>query len=62
MKKPQPKHPLSQLHLPFLGGAPIALPSGKYQQLVQALIELLLSGASESAEVPEGKHESKTDR
>jgi hypothetical protein len=49
MKKPQPKHPLSQLHLPLPGLAPIKLPDGRDQQLIQALIELLLSAVVEPA-------------
>ncbi len=43
--KSQPKSPLAQLNLPLLDPAPMALPAGKDQQLVQALIELLLSAA-----------------
>ena len=44
--KSQPKSPLAQLNLPLLDPAPLALPAGKDQQLIQALIELLLSAAS----------------
>ena len=43
--KPQPKSPLAQLNLPLLDPIPIALPAGKDEQLVQALVELLLSAA-----------------
>ena len=62
MKEPQPKHPLTQLPLPLSSPAPIALPNGKDQQLVQALIELLLSAVAEASETVGGKHECKTDR
>lgn len=44
--KSQPKSPLAQLNLPLLDPASLALPSGKDQQLIQALIELLLRAAS----------------
>lgn len=44
--KPQPKPPLAQLNLPLLDPAPLALPPGKNQQLIQALTELLLGAAS----------------
>ena len=43
--KSQPKSLLTQLNLPLLDPGSIALPAGKDQQLVQALIELLLSAA-----------------
>jgi hypothetical protein len=62
MKEPQPKDFLSQLPLPLSSPAPIALPNGKDQQLVQALIELLLSAMAEATETAGGKHESETDR
>jgi hypothetical protein len=54
----QPKSPSTQLNLPLLHPAPIALPDGKDKELVQALMELLLS-AVVSAPVTEGgqKHE-----
>ncbi|HEV3198882.1 MAG TPA: hypothetical protein VGZ73_13280 [Bryobacteraceae bacterium] len=44
--KPQPKSPLAQLNLSLLQRAPLVLPAGKDQQLIQALMELLLSAAS----------------
>ena len=44
--KSQPKSPLAQLNLPLLETGLLALPAGKDQQLMQALIELLLSAAS----------------
>ena len=60
--KPQPKSPLAQLNLSLLDPAPLALPAGKNQQLVQALIELLLSAAS-APSAPEGEsHEPQADR
>ncbi len=54
----QPKLPLTQLNLPLLEPAPIALPDGKNKELVQALMELLLS-AVVSAPAKEGgeRHE-----
>ena len=42
--KSQPKSPLAQLNLPLLDPASLALPSGKDQQLIQALIELAAQG------------------
>ena len=57
--KSQPKSPLAQLNLPLLEPAPLALPAGRDQQLIQALIELLLSAAS----AVEGEnHEPQVDR
>jgi hypothetical protein len=57
--KSQPKSPLAQLNLPLLEPAPLALPAGKDQQLIQALIELLLSAAGAG----EGEnHEPQVDR
>jgi hypothetical protein len=44
--KSQPKSPLAQLQLPLLDQAALTLPAGKEQQLIQALIELLLSAAA----------------
>ena len=41
--KHQPKLELSQLNLPLLDPVPLALPIAKDQQLVQALVELLLN-------------------
>jgi hypothetical protein len=56
--KPQPKSPLAQLNLPLLEPTPLALPIDKDQQLIQALIELLLSAASAQGE----NREPQTDR
>ena len=44
--KPPSQSPLTQLNLPLLEAASLALPAGKDQQLIQALIELLLNAAS----------------
>ena len=60
--KSQPKFPLTQLNLPLLEPAPITLPAGKDQQLIQALIELLLSAASAPAAAEGGTHEPQADR
>ncbi|HET6218284.1 MAG TPA: hypothetical protein VFE27_14765 [Acidobacteriaceae bacterium] len=52
--KHQPKLTLAQLNLPLLDPSPLALPDGKDERLVQALVELLLSAvATEGGE----KHE-----
>ena len=62
--KPQPKSPLAQLNLPLLlDSVPIALPAGKDEQLVQALVDLLLNAAA-SATAAEGgeEHEPQADR
>lgn len=60
--KSQPKSPLTQLNLPLLEAAPLALPAGKDQQLRQALIELLL-GAARVPPTAEGEtHEPQADR
>lgn len=59
--KAQPKSPFAQLHLPLLDLAPAALPAGKDRQLVEALIELLLSAAAPCAAKGE-IHESQADR
>jgi hypothetical protein len=57
----QPKSPLAQLNLPLLEPTPLALPAGKDQQLIQALIELLLSASAPlPAEVE--NHEPQADR
>lgn len=56
--KSQPKSPLAQFNLPLLEPAALALPADKDQQLLQALIELLLSAASAQGE----NHEPQTDR
>jgi hypothetical protein len=61
--KPQPKLPLAQLNLPLLDPIPIALPAGKDEQLVQALVELLLSAAGGTTAATGGeKHEPQADR
>jgi hypothetical protein len=60
--KPQPKSPLAQLNLPLLEPAPLALPDGKDQQLIQALIELLLSAASTLATAGGENYEPEADR
>jgi hypothetical protein len=60
--KSQPKSPLAQLNLPLLELAPMALPAGKDQQLVQALIELLLRAASAPTLVEGENHEPQADR
>ena len=43
--KSQPKLHLSQLNLPLLDQLPIAISAGKNEELVRALVELLLSVA-----------------
>jgi len=60
--KSQPKSPLTQLNLPLLDPAPIALPAGKDQQLVQALIELLLRAAGAPTAAKGENHEPQADR
>jgi hypothetical protein len=60
--KSQPKSPLSQLNLLLLDPTPIALPAGKDQQLVQALIELLLSAAGAPTKGEGEAHEPQADR
>jgi hypothetical protein len=59
--KSQPKSPLAQLNLPLLDPVALALPAGKDQQLIQALIELLLRAAG--APIPAGgeTHEPQAD-
>ena len=59
--KAQPKSPFAQLHLSLLDPAPAALPAGKDQQLVEALIELLLSAVAPHAAKGES-HAPQTDR
>ena len=56
--KSQPKSALAQLNLPLLEPAPLALPPGKDQQLIQALVELLLSAASTPPAASGEGHES----
>lgn len=58
----QPKSPLAQLNLPLLEPTPLALPAGKDQQLIQALVELLLSAASAPPAMQGENHEPQTDR
>jgi hypothetical protein len=60
--KPQPKSPLVQLNLLLLDPAPLTLPAGKDQQLVQALIELLLSAAGAPTAAEGENHEPQADR
>ena len=60
--KSQPKSPFAQLNLPLQDLAPIALPAGKDQELIQALIELLLSAASAPAAAEGGNDEPQADR
>ena len=63
MKFPtQPKSPLAQLNLPLLEPTPLALPAGKDQQLIQALIELLRSAASVPPVAEGENHEPQADR
>ena len=57
----QPKSPLAQLNLPLLEPTPLALPAGKDQPLIQALIELLLSASAPLAPEVEN-HEPPADR
>ena len=47
--KSQPKSPLAQLNLPLLDPVALPLPAGTEQQLIHALVEMLLSAASASA-------------
>jgi hypothetical protein len=58
----QPKSALTQLNLPLLEPAPMALPAGKDQQLIQALVELLLSAASAPPAAPGENREPQADR
>ena len=60
--KPQPKSLLAQLNLPLLDPAPLALPAGKDQQLMPALIQLLLSAASAPTAAEGETHEPQADR
>lgn len=60
--KSQPKCPFAQLNLALQDPAPIALPAGKDQELIQALIELLLSAASAPAAAEGGNDEPQADR
>jgi hypothetical protein len=57
----QPKSPLAQLNLPLLDPTPMALPAGNDQQLVQALIELLLGAARVSKPAKGESHEPQAD-
>jgi hypothetical protein len=59
----QPKSPLAQLNLPLLDPAPMSLPASQDQQLIQALVELLLSAASVPNPAKGGEsHEPQVDR
>jgi len=60
--KSQPKSPFAQLNLPLQDPARVALPAGKDQELIQALIELLLSAASAPAAAEGGNDEPQADR
>jgi len=60
--KSQPKSSLTQLNLPLLEPAPLALPAGKDQQMIQALIELLLRAASAPTVAKGESHEPQADR
>jgi hypothetical protein len=53
--KSQPKSPLAQLNLPLLDQAALTLPAAKEQQLIQALIEMLLNAASAPPAAAEGE-------
>jgi hypothetical protein len=54
--KTQSKLYLPQLHLPLLDQIPAALPAGKDEELVHALVELLIGVASNpSPAVPDAK-------
>ena len=46
--KSQPKLHLPQLNLPLLDQIPIAIPTEKDEELVHALVELLLSVANDA--------------
>jgi hypothetical protein len=59
--KAQPKHSCAQLNLPLLDPVPATLPADQGQQLVEALIELLLSAAAPHAAKGES-HEPQADR
>jgi hypothetical protein len=60
--KYQPKLALAQFNLPLLEPALLELPADKDQQLIQALIELLLSAASAPPAAERENHEPQTDR
>ena len=59
--KSQPKSPIAQINLPLLDPAALPLPDGKDQQLIHALIEMLLSAASASAPTEGETHASQAD-
>jgi hypothetical protein len=59
--KSQPKSPLTQLNLPLLDHDALPLPGGKEQQLMQALIEMLLGAANASTPAEGEAHESQAD-
>jgi hypothetical protein len=52
--KAQSKY-LPQLHLPLLHQTPTALPADKDEELVHALMELLIGAASEPGSAPDAK-------
>ena len=60
--KVQPKSPLVQLNLPLGEPAALALPPGKHQQLMQALIELLLGSTQLPPQRKGEPHEPQADR
>jgi hypothetical protein len=60
--KAQPKPLLAQLNLPLLEPAALALPPGKQQQLLQALVELLLGVARRPPTAEGESHEPQADR
>lgn len=54
--KAQSKQHLPQLHLPLLHQMPTALPADKDEELVHALVELLIGAASNpSSAVPDAR-------
>jgi len=59
--KSQPKSPPAQLNLPLLDQAALTLPSGKEQQLIHALIEMLVSAASAPASTQGETHAPQAD-
>jgi hypothetical protein len=59
--KSLPKSPLAQLHLPLLEPTALALPDGKDQQLIRALIELLLNAAGAPPMAKGENHEPQAD-
>jgi len=60
--KSQPKSPLAQLNLPLLDPVALPLPAGKEQQLIHALIEMLLNAAGAPSAAEGETHEPQADR